>query len=626
MDQLLGQCASHSLGTGNELFGLLIQTLIAAQCALSPPDMWPKDFGPNAVENGLDEYDFIIVGAGSGGSVVANRLSENSDWKILLLEAGGDPPIESEVPALCLSQQQTHASWNHFTEPSKTSGLSLPKGNYWPSGKMLGGSGSINAMLYVRGNSRDYDRWEEMGNPTWDWKNVLEYFKKSEDQQQQSYLIDGNEKFHASGGLLKVSSYMSVDPLKYIVAEAAMETGYKEVLDINGDTYIGFSTPGGTLYNGRRWSPAKAFLNSAKNRSNLHIIKNAYAAKVEIDANKITKGVHFVLETPNGQKKMFAKVKKDVIVSSGAVNSAKLLLLSGVGPKKDLKELNIPLIQELQVGENLQDHIIVPLYYTYHKTRSQPLDIKEFVDNIYAYIMHQVGPLSHLGAVDMLGFINTENKTDKFPDIQYHFFKFQRQLPNFKTLFGKFAYDEAINEKVFQENQDAHVVAVFVTLLQQTDRGSIKLRSSDPFDPPKITTGYFDTEPDVMTAFRGIRKFREFHKTQVFKDHEVEEIILPIPHCDKFEYDSDEYWKCYSRSVGTTLYHPCGTAKMGPNSDKSAVVDSRLRVHNIKGLRVIDASIMPLIVSGNTNAPTIMIGEKGADFIKEDYKVKRDEL
>lgn len=278
----------------------------------------------------------------------------------------------------------------------------MPNGSYWPSGKMIGGSGSVNAMLYVRGNSRDYDRWEEMGNPGWGWKTALKYFKKSEDQQQPSFLAGGNEKFHATGGPLKVGSYMSVDPLKYIIAEAAIELGYKEILDTNGETYIGFATPGGTLHEGRRWSPAKAFLNPAKDRPNLHIIKHATATKVEIDENKVSKGVHFVVDTPIGKKEMFAKARKDIIVSSGAVNSAKLLLLSGVGPKEHLEEHKIPLIKDLQVGENLQDHIIVPLFYTYHKTRSHPFDVKEFVDNIYAYVMHQVGPFSCLGAVDMI--------------------------------------------------------------------------------------------------------------------------------------------------------------------------------------------------------------------------------
>lgn len=210
--------------------------------------------------------------------------------------------------------------------------------------------------------------------------------------------------------------------------------------------------------------------------------------------------------------------------------------------------------------------------------------------------------------------------------MQYHIFKFDRQLPGFSELITKFGYHEIIDKTIIEANEDAHVLALFVTLLQQTDRGSIKLRSTDPFDPPKITSGYFDTEPDVLTAIRGIRKFREFHKTKMFKEHEVEEIKLPLPHCDKYEYDSDKYWECYSRSIGTTLYHPAGTAKMGPDSDKDAVVDSHLRVRGIKGLRVIDASIMPLVISGNTNAPTMMIGERGADFIKEDYKVKRDEL
>lgn len=317
------------------------------------------------------------------------------------MEAGGDPPIESEVPLLAFGQQRTEVTWNHFTEKSDKSGLSMPNGSYWPSGKMLGGSGGVNAMLYVRGNSRDYDRWEEMGNTDWGWKTALKYFMKSEDQQQPSYLSDGNEKFHAAGGPLKVGSFMSVDVMKYIIADAAIELGYKEVLDINGDNYLGFASPGGTVHEGRRFSPAKAFLNPAKNRPNLHIVKRALATKIEIDDKKVAKGVHFVVETPSGQKKLFAKAKKEVIVSAGAVNSPKLLMLSGVGPQKHLQDLNIPLVKNLQVGENLQDHIIVPLFYTYHKSRAAPFDLTQFVSDIFSYILHKVGPFSNLGAVDM---------------------------------------------------------------------------------------------------------------------------------------------------------------------------------------------------------------------------------
>lgn len=477
---------------------------------------------------------------------------------------------------------------------------------------MLGGTSSINAMIYIRGNRRDYDHWSELGNNGWEWENVLEYFKKSEDNRVEHVFAD--EKHHGRNGPLKVDSFNSVQMIKMILAEAVFELGYEEIFDCNGDKNLGFLTAQGTVDYGSRCSTVKAFLIPAMNRSNLHIVKHAHVTELDFHSDGSVKGVKFMV----GEKKLTASANKEVILSAGALKTPQVLMLSGIGTQHQLNRHNITVRKELPVGLNLQDHLIVPYAMTFHRTTSEPISITDYADAVYQYSMYQVGRFSNIGSLDFVGFVSTVNDT-RYPDIQYHVFHFKKKQPELRILLKTIGYKDEIVESFGRANDQAEIVIWAVTLLKPKSRGKVVLRSSDPFDSPKIYHNYLTETEDLETIVRGINILQNITSTSTFKIHEGEEVKVDLPECAKLIYGSQKYWRCYIRHLSISSYHAVGTAKMGPDNDLRSVVDDRLKVKGVKGLRVVDASIMPEIISGNTNAPTIMIGEKASAYIKEQW-------
>lgn len=515
--------------------------------------------------------------------------------------------------------QKTSADWQFRTQTRKGC-RAYDEGCLWPRGKMLGGTSGLNGMLYVRGNSRDYDEWERLGNPTWNWPTALKYFRKSEDNQNATLM----GPHHSVGGPLKVGNLNVKDRLAEIIVSAAEELGQKLVTDLNDDESLGYAYVQTVIHNGERESAAKAFLAPAKDRPNLHVIKYAYATSIRIGGDGVAEGVEF---TYRGGKKLLARARKEIVVSAGAVSTPQLLLLSGIGPEKHLRKLNIPIKKDLAVGKNLQDHLIVPMFFGFHRSISDDVVPENLARNMFDYVLHREGPLAHLGSTDMCGFVNTENGTG-YPDIETHHFSFAKQTSALGVYLGVVGFADRIRSVLLEANKNQNVITVYVVLLNPISVGKIKLNSTNANDPPLIRPNYLDDKRDMETLLRGVNYQHNFVTTKAFAAHEGNFIQLPIDECDGLTFGTDEYWRCYVLNMATTVYHPVGTAKMGPATDRSAVVDARLRVHGVQALRVIDASVMPKIVSGNTNAPTIMIGERGADFIKEDWSndAVKDEL
>ena len=519
-------------------------------------------------------YDYIIVGAGSAGCVLANRLSEDPKTKVLLLEAGGrDKQKEIPIPLAFSKLFKTACDWAYYTEPEAAlENRSL----YWPRGKVLGGSSSINAMIYIRGHRADYDGWRDQGNPGWSYADVLPFFKKSENQEH------GASEYHGASGPLRVSDLRCVTPLSEAFVAAGEEAGYKRNHDFNGEQQEGFGFYQVTQANGKRHSAAGAFLRSAMSRPNLTVRTDAQVFGIYFEGKRAA-----IVSFQHGNSSMQERAEREIILSAGAIGSPQLLMLSGVGAAAHIHAFDIPVVCDLPgVGQNLQDHPSTGVVY--ECTQAVSLASAASLSNLLRYLCFKKGPLTS-NVAEAGAFIRTSPERQS-PDLQYHFGAGYFVEHGFQTF-------------------DGHAFAFGPTLLHPYSRGEIRLRSSNPLDAPSIRANYFSDSRDMEVMLEGVKLSRELANTKAFAPYRKRE-MHPGP-----EAKDDQALRAHIRRFVETLYHPVGTCKMG-NNDAAAVVDSELRVHGVEGLRVVDASIMPAVVGGNTNAPTIMIAEKAAEMIK----------
>ncbi|XP_067006723.1 glucose dehydrogenase [FAD, quinone]-like [Anabrus simplex] len=557
-------------------------------------------------------FDFVIVGAGTAGCVLANRLTEVPEWEVLLLEAGGEELPILSVPYFTGVFPGTETNWNYKAEPSKSycAGGVGQRCDY-STGKVMGGSSSVNFMLSVRGNKFDYNNWETMGNTGWGYNGVLPYFKKVEEMLVPD--LSDDKTYHSTSGNIKVSYPAYRSEISSVFVAAGKELGLQEV-DYNGEIQTGISRLQTTTANGTRWSASRGYLHAIRDRQNLHIRKRSVVTKILITKKSHTAyGVEYIKE--GVVHTVFAK--KEVIVCAGAIKSPQLLMISGIGPRDHLRELNITLVRDLPVGRNLMDHAtFLGLLFTVNQSKAlQPAQILSDPENYLNYLQSKGGPLSLPWSVETASFQEVKGVSC-----------YSSGWPNIATLFSStllpqmsLMLDDDVYNEFVKPIQDTSVFQALVWKLRPDSRGSITLVDKNIESSPKINPNFFDTYGDMKTIIAGIRKVIELSQTKTMQEIGTKIYDVPVPKCKQHTFGSDDYWKCAVSQLSISAFNPCGTCKMGPDYDLSAVVSPLLKVHGVNDLRVIDASVIPQIISGHLAMPVYMIAEKGADMIKERY-------
>ena len=535
-------------------------------------------------------FDYIVVGAGSAGAVLAARLSEDPHTRVLLLEAGPkDNSFWIHLPiGYGKTMWSTKYNWCFHTAPDPhMNGRRI----YWPRGKTLGGSSSINGLIYIRGQHEDYDAWAAAGNHGWSAKDVLPYFVKSESNQR------GASAYHGGEGPLRVSDIGLKDPLIEAFISGAQELGVPRTDDFNGAQQFGAGYYQLTTWKGWRWSTAKGYLKPARGRKNLVVETESHATQIIMDGTRAV-GVRYRKGGERGQE-CEVLAAREVLLSAGAIMSPQLLQLSGIGPADLLKKHGVPVVVDLPgVGENLQDHLQIRLTYESNQPTTNDA-LNSFFGQAklgWQWLTKRSGPLA-VGINQGGCFMRALPNESATPDIQFHVATLSADMAGGKVhRFSGFTLS--------------------VCQLRPESRGHIRIRSTNPFEPPEMQPNYLSTDLDRRTAVAAVRSARAITASQAMAPRVIRE-VKPGPSAQ-----TDEDILAFCREAGATIFHPSGTCAMGLDPQAGAVLDNRLRVHGVSGLRVIDCSAMPTLVSGNTNAPVVMMAEKAVEMILEDCEYR----
>ncbi|XP_037935900.1 glucose dehydrogenase [FAD, quinone]-like [Teleopsis dalmanni] len=566
-------------------------------------------------------YDFIIVGAGPAGCVLANRLSENPRWTVYLIEAGGTEGVLHQVPAMAPYLQTTHSNWGYKSVPQKHSCFGMRNNECaLPRGKILGGTSSINFMIYNRGNRRDFDRWAAAGSSGWSYAEVLPYFLKSENANLAGL---ENSPYHNNSGPLSVEDVSYRTPFVHAFIQGAEQRGHKRT-DYNGESQLGTSYVQATTQNGRRHSAFRSYIEPIRHqRRNLHIVTMARVTRVLIDpATKTAYGVELYYR--DNYYKIYAR--KEVILSAGSFNSPQLLMLSGVGPADNLNAIGVPIIKELPVGKLLYDHMchFGPTFITNTTTGATVS-----AGNLNLHIVKQYAfgdrntMLSSIGGVEALTFgkVPKSQEPADMPDYEIitvggslasDFGSGLKEGANIKDIIYDRMYRPLANTR-----QDHYTVLVMQ--FHPKSVGRLWLHNRNPFEWPRINPKYFHKTEDVEVILEGVKEAIRISQTPAMQRLGTSLLPTPIPGCEGYQFGSDDYWRCSIRTLSYTLHHQVATCRMGPATDPTTVVSPELKVHDINNLRVADTSIIPFPPTAHTNAASFMIGEKAADMIRSDW-------
>ncbi|KAJ8682936.1 hypothetical protein QAD02_018728 [Eretmocerus hayati] len=582
-------------------FMTILQSLMMARCDIADPC---RRLGTDSIPK-KNRFDFIIVGAGVAGPVIARRLSENYNWQVLLIEAGPEEPSTTALPGLAFNAINSSLDWQYRTEPTKpfpTACLDSGGKCAWPRGKMVSGTGGMYGMMYVRGHPSIFDEWERMGNPGWAYSDVKKFFEYAENPINPIFVKHKMFDKTNTEGPMTIDHFSHIPKFSEDLLQAASELGYSTV--VNKDGHTGFMVAPMLTQDGLRGTTSRYYLRPVVGRPNLYVLTNAHVSKVLFhNWNKAAKGVE-IIDKEGKFHQIFAS--KEVILSAGAIGSPQILLQSGIGPEEDLMALGIPVTQHLPgVGRNLQNHVSIGIKMTIKDDYEELLTL----DAVNAFVYNRTGPLSSTGLTQVTAFLESSYTKKGVPDIQVFFDGFSSNCVH--TGLSIECPDGTIGNC-----PDRRQITARPTTTVTRSRGYLTLRSKNPMDHPLIYPNYLTNETDLKILVEGIHKVIELTETQTMKKKWKMQLERRLhPKCTRFHFKTDAYWKCLIRAETGPENHQSGTCRMGPAEDPQSVVNHELRVHGIPALRVADASIFPVNTNANPAAPIVMIAEKAAYMI-----------